>query len=212
MKERVNNQTLGEEIANAVTHGLGALLAIAGTAVAIVYACLKSDAMGIVSTSIYGFSLIVLYVISTLYHSLAHNMAKRVFRVMDHCSIFLLIFGTYTPITLSLIRGALGWTLFGICLAITVVGITFNAIDLKKWEKISVALYVAMGWMIIFAIKPIYDKVYAKGLMYLVAGGVFYTVGVIFYKMKSKYMHPLWHLFVLAGSIFHYFFILFYAL
>lgn len=212
MIERVNNQTLGEEIANAITHGLGALLAIAATVVAIVYACFVSDAIGIVSAAIYGFTLIVMYVNSTIYHSLANNRAKKVFRIMDHCSIFLLIFGTYTPISLSLIRGWFGWTLFGICLGLTILGIVFNSIDLKRWEKASLVLYVAMGWMAVFIIKPIFQLVSLKGIIYLILGGVFYTVGIIFYKMKSRYMHPLWHLFVIGGSVFHFFFILYYVL
>ena len=210
--ERVNNQTLGEEIANAVTHGIGALLAIAATVVAIVYACFNSDALGIVSAAIYGFTLVVMYVNSTIYHSLANNKAKRVFRVMDHCSIFLLIFGTYTPIALSLIRGWFGWTLFGVCLGITIIGIVFNSVDLKKWEKASLVLYVAMGWMAVFIIKPMLELVPLKGMLYLILGGVLYTVGIIFYKMKFRYTHQLWHLFVIGGSVFHFFFILFYAL
>lgn len=212
MTEKVNNQTLGEEIANAVTHGLGTLLAIAATAVAIVYACFVSDALGIVSVSIYGFTLTLMYINSTIYHSLANNRAKKVYRILDHCSIFLLIFGTYTPIALSLIRGWFGWTVFGVLLALTVLGVVFNSIDLKKWEKASLILYIAMGWLAVFIIKPIYDIVGIMPMIYLILGGVFYTVGVIFYKLKIKYMHPLWHLFVIGGSVFHYFFVLFYAL
>ncbi len=211
--ERVNDQTLGEEIANAVSHGVGALLSIAGTAVAIVYACFHSDTMGIVSASLFGFSLILLYLISALYHSLANNLAKKVFRVLDHCSIFILILGTITPVALSLIRGALGWTLFGINAGVTVVGIVFNAIDLKRWHKVSLVLYVLMGWSVLLAIRPILSKVPASGLWFLIGGGVLYTVGIIFYKMKHhRYMHYVWHLFVLGGSILHYFFVLFYAL
>ncbi|MBE7053973.1 MAG: hemolysin III family protein [Ruminococcaceae bacterium] len=212
MTDKTNNQTLGEEIANAITHGLGALLAIAATAVAIVYSCFVSDALGIVSSAIYGFTLIVMYVNSTIYHSLKNNKAKRVFRIFDHCSIFLLIFGTYTPIALSLIRGWLGWTVFGVLLTLTILGVVFNSINLKKWEKASLVLYLLMGWMAIFILKPIFDAVGINGMLFLILGGVFYTVGVIFYKLKIRYMHPLWHLFVIGGSTFHYFFILFYAL
>ncbi len=212
MIEKVNNQTLGEEIANAVTHGLGTLLAIAATVVAIVYACFVSDALGVVSASIYGFTLTLMYINSTIYHSLANNKAKRVYRILDHCSIFLLIFGTYTPIALSLIRGWLGWTVFGVLLTLTVLGVVFNSINLKKWEKASLVLYIIMGWMAIFILKPIYEETGIGGMFYLVLGGLFYTVGIIFYKLKIKYMHPLWHLFVIGGSIFHYFFVLFYAL
>lgn len=213
MQTSVNNQTLGEEIANAISHGIGELLSVAGAAVAIVYACFVSDAIGIVSSSIYGFSLILLYAVSTIYHSLANNRAKTVFRILDHCSIFVLILGTDTPVYLSLIRGALGWTLFGITTALTALGIVLNSIDLKKFTKISMILYVLMGWMVVVAFWQIMKIVPAKGIALLVAGGICYTIGIIFYKMKkTKFMHSVWHLFVLGGSVLHYFFVLFYAL
>ncbi|MCI5969863.1 MAG: hemolysin III family protein [Oscillospiraceae bacterium] len=213
MQTSVNNQTLGEEIANAISHGIGELLSVAGAAVAIVYACFVSDAIGIVSSSIYGFSLILLYAVSTIYHSLANNRAKTVFRILDHCSIFVLILGTDTPVYLSLIRGALGWTLFGITTALTALGIVLNSIDLKKFTKISMILYVLMGWMVVVAFWQMMKIVPAKGIALLVAGGICYTIGIIFYKMKkTKFMHSVWHLFVLGGSVLHYFFVLFYAL
>lgn len=213
MQTSVNNQTLGEEIANAISHGIGELLSVAGAAVAIVYACFVSDAIGIVSSSIYGFSLILLYAVSTIYHSLANNRAKMVFRILDHCSIFVLILGTDTPVYLSLIRGALGWTLFGITTALTALGIVLNSIDLKKFTKISMILYVLMGWMVVVAFWQMMKIVPAKGIALLVAGGICYTIGIIFYKMKkTKFMHSVWHLFVLGGSVLHYFFVLFYAL
>ena len=140
-------------------------------------------------------------------------MAKRVFRVMDHCSIFLLICGTYIPICLSLIGGAKGWTYFGIITGLTVLGIVFNAIDMHKWMKISVVIYILMGWIIILDFRTIIAKTAGHGLWFLIGGGVAYTVGVIFYRMKNKkYMHYIWHLFVLAGSILHYIYILFYVI
>ena len=213
MQTRVNNQTLGEEIANAISHGIGELLSIAGAAVAIVYACFVSDAIGIVSAAIYGFSLILLYAVSTIYHSLANNRAKRVFRILDHCSIFMLILGTDTPVYLSLIRGALGWTFFGITVFLTVLGIVLNSINIKKFAKISMVLYVLMGWLVVVTFGKILSIVPPEGIALLVSGGVCYTIGIIFYKMKKiKFMHSVWHLFVLGGSVLHYFFVLFYAL
>ena len=213
MQTRVNNQTLGEEIANAISHGIGELLSIAGAAVAIVYACFVSDAIGIVSASIYGFSLILLYAVSTIYHSLANNRAKAVFRVLDHCSIFVLILGTDTPVYLSLIRGALGWTLFGITAFLTALGIVLNSINIKKFTKISMVLYVLMGWLVVIAFGKMLKIVPSEGIALLVSGGICYTIGIIFYKMKkTRFMHSVWHLFVLGGSVLHYFFVLFYAL
>lgn len=213
MQTRVNNQTLGEEIANAISHGIGELLSIAGAAAAIVYACFVSDAIGIVSASIYGFSLILLYAVSTIYHSLANNRAKAVFRVLDHCSIFVLILGTDTPVYLSLIRGALGWTLFGITAFLTALGIVLNSINIKKFTKISMVLYVLMGWLVVIAFGKMLKIVPSEGIALLVSGGICYTIGIIFYKMKkTRFMHSVWHLFVLGGSVLHYFFVLFYAL
>lgn len=208
---KFNNQSVGEEIGNAVTHGIGALLAIAGTTILIIRACFYSDAMGIVSASIYGFTMILLYTFSTLYHSLTSYKAKRVFQVFDHCTIFLLILGTYTPICLNVLRGAWGWVLFGINAGCTVIGIVFNCIDLKKWHKASLVLYIIMGWSIVMAVKPAINSIPWQGLLYILAGGIAYTAGVIFYKSTKKYMHFVWHFFVLAGSILQYFGILFYC-
>ena len=205
-------QTLGEEIANAVSHGVGSLLAIAACVIVIVKSAFTSTAIGVVSACIYGASLILLYTFSSLYHSLTNIKAKAVFRIFDHCSIFFLILGTYTPICLNMIKGGLGWTLFGINAFCTVVGIVFNSISLKKFAKPSVVLYLAMGWSVIISIKRVIEIIPASGMVFLVIGGLCYTIGVIFYKAKKiKYMHFVWHLFVLSGSIMHYFFILFYC-
>ncbi len=205
-------QTLGEEIANAVSHGVGSLLAIAACVIVIVKSAFTSTAIGVVSACIYGSSLILLYTFSSLYHSLTNIKAKAVFRIFDHCSIFFLILGTYTPICLNMIKGGLGWTLFGINAFCTVVGIVFNSINLKKFAKPSVILYLAMGWSVIISIKRVIEIIPSSGMVFLVIGGLCYTVGVIFYKAKKvKYMHFVWHLFVLGGSIMHYFFILFYC-
>ncbi len=204
-------QTLGEEIANAVSHGVGALLAIAGTVIAVVSAAINTSSIGVVSAALYGASLILLYMFSTLYHSLTNASAKRVFRIFDHCSIFILILGSYIPICLTLIGGALGWVLFGVNAFCTVLGIVFNSINLDRWSKASLVLYLIMGWSIIFSIKPFLAVVDKSGLPLLVLGGICYTLGIIFYKAKPKYMHFIWHLFVLAGSVLQYFFILFYV-
>jgi len=212
-KINFNGQTLGEEIANSVSHGVGALLAIAGTAVMIVTACMTSDAYGIVSAALYGFFTILLYLFSTIYHSLTNTKAKKVFQIFDHCSIFLMILGSYIPICLCLIRGPWGWTLFGITAALSVIGIVFNSIDLKRWHKLSMILYVLMGWSLVFMFNHVIEKVPPRGLVLLVGGGLFYTLGIIFFsKDKVKYMHYIWHLFVLLGTITQYFFILFYVI
>lgn len=209
----VRPQSMGEEIANAITHGVGTLLAIAGCVIAIVYAAAFGDARSVVSAALYGSGLIILYLFSTLYHSLTNPRAKKVFRVFDHCSIFILILSSYIPISLSLLRGALGWTLFGINAGCTVLGIVFNSINLEKWKGISLVLYIIMGWSVVFVCSPVFAAVPTAGIALLVAGGLAYTVGVIFYKLtKYKYMHSIWHLFVLAGSVLHFFFILFYTL
>ena len=204
-------QTIGEEIANAVSHGVGELLAIAGAVVAIVMAAIHGTAITVVSASLYGASMILLYLFSTLYHSLTNRSAKRVFRVFDHCSIFILIMGSYIPICLVLIGGALGWTLFGINAFCTVLGIVFNSINLERWSKPSVVLYVIMGWSVIIGAKSVISAVDAAGIALLVGGGAAYTAGIIFYKARKKYMHFVWHIFVLAGTVLHYFFMLFYC-
>lgn len=204
-------QTIGEEIANAVSHGVGELLAIAGAVVAIVTAAIHGTAITVVSASLYGASMILLYLFSTLYHSLTNRSAKRVFRVFDHCSIFILIMGSYIPICLVLIGGALGWTLFGINAFCTVLGIVFNSINLERWSKPSVVLYVIMGWSVLIGAKSVISAVDAAGIALLVGGGAAYTAGIIFYKARRKYMHFVWHIFVLAGTVLHYFFILFYC-
>ena len=210
MVKKYGIQTIGEEIANSVSHGVGALLGIAGTAILVVFAALKSDAMGIVAAAIYGFSLIVLHTMSTLYHSLTNNKAKKVFQVLDHCSIFLLILGTYTPISLCLIGGTPGITLFLINLSITALGVVLNSVNMKKWHKLSMVFYLLMGWSIVFFFKYI-PPVPAGGIALVLSGGISYTVGIIFYNMKKqKFMHFIWHLFVLCGSLLHYFFVLFY--
>lgn len=206
MVEAKKRYSLGEEIFNSVSHGAGSLLAIAGTAVLIVFTAIYSDARAVVSASIYGASLIILYTMSTLYHAITNNKAKSFFRIMDHDTIFLLIAGTYTPYTLVTLNGVLGWTLFGIVWGAAILGILLNSINLEKFKKISMVCYVMMGWVIIFAIKPMIKNLSVMPLAFLLIGGIFYTVGIIFYAVKRvKYFHSVWHLFTIAGSIFHYF-------
>ncbi|MBQ2932669.1 MAG: hemolysin III family protein [Clostridia bacterium] len=210
---KFNNQCIGEEIANAVSHGIGTLLSIAGTVIAIIYACFHGDAMSVVAASLYGAGLIILYLSSTLYHSLTNIKAKKVFQVFDHCSIFVLILCSYIPISLSLVRGALGWSLFGVNAACAVIGIVLNSISVKKFQKISMVLYILMGWSVVFVAPPVLSKIPFRGIMLLLAGGLSYTGGIVFFALKKpRYMHSVWHLFVLAGSVLQYFTFLFYAL
>ena len=212
-KVNFTGQSLGEEIANSVSHGVGALLAIAGTAVMIATACITSDTIGVVSAALYGFFTILLYLFSTLYHSITNTRAKKVFQIFDHCSIFLMILGSYIPLCLCLIRGFIGWALFGVTAILSIVGIVFNSIDLKKWHRLSMILYVIMGWSAVFVFGEVLAKVPLKGIILLVGGGVSYTLGIIFFnKDKIQYMHYVWHLFVLMGTILQYFFILFYVI
>lgn len=211
IKER--SQTIGEEIANAISHGTGAALAAAGTVIMIIRAAMISSPMSVVSASLFGASLIILYTFSALYHSITNDTGKRVLRIFDHCSIFLLILGSYIPISLCLVQGAFGWVLFGINSICAIVGITLNAINLERWKKLSMVLYIVMGWSIIMSVKTVISVMEPAGLTLLAAGGVLYTLGILFYKMKNvKYMHFIWHLFVLGGSVLHFFCILNYVL
>lgn len=205
-----NRYTLGEEIFNSISHGAGTLLSVGGTVVLIIFSAICSDAWAVVSSAIYGASLIILYTMSTLYHAITNEKAKKFFRIMDHNTIFFLIAGTYTPITLSILGGALGWVLFGIVWGAAIIGIVFNSIDLEKFSKPSIVCYILMGWVVIFAIKPLIDATTPFFLTFLLLGGVFYTIGIIFYAIKKiKYFHSVWHLFTVAGSAFHFFAILF---
>ena len=205
--------TLGEEIFSAVTHGVGALLSVAALVLMIVRAAQHKDAYAVVSAAIFGASLILLYTMSTLYHALAPAAAKRVFRIFDHTTIFLLIAGTYTPYLLVTLRGALGWTLFGILWGLTVLGVVMDSIFLEKFHRIEQILYIAMGWCILVSGKTLIANLALPGILLLFAGGLFYTGGILFYRAKKiRYMHSIWHLFVLAGSICQFFSIYLYVL
>lgn len=205
--------TKGEEIFNSVTHGIGSLLSVAGTSVLVTLAALRGSAFAAAAFAVYGFSLIVLYTMSTLYHAFPMPGVKRVFRVFDHSTIFLLIAGSYTPFTLVLLRGSSsGLAVFSAVWGAAILGMVLNAINLVRFEKLSMVLYVVMGWAAV-SILPEIAAALGSGLSLLVAGGVSYTVGIVFYAMrKVRYMHGVWHLFVLAGSILHYFCVLLYVL
>lgn len=200
-----NRYTLAEEIFNSVTHGIGALLSIAALVILVAYASIQGDAWRIVSFSIYGFTLFFLYLSSTLYHCIFHEKAKRILRVFDHSSIFLLIAGSYTPITLVAMRGTWGWILFTVVWTIALIGIILKSIGLEKMKRVSLFLYIFMGWLIIIALKPMLTMI-PKGLFpWLLAGGLIYTSGVIFYAWKKiPFNHGIWHLFVLGGSTVHF--------
>lgn len=202
-----------EEIANAVTHGIGALLSAAALALLVVFASMYGNAWSIVSFSIYGATLILLYLFSTLYHSFQNPRVKAIFKILDHSAIYLLIAGTYTPFTLVTLRGALGWTIFGIIWGLAVLGIVLKAFFVKRFKLLSTISYVLMGWVIIIAMKPLISSLPMNGVILLVSGGILYTVGAIFYMWKKlPYNHAVFHLFVLGGSICHFSSILFYVL
>ena len=202
-------QSLGEEISNAVSHGVGAVFSLIGMIILIALSIKNGSAAGLVSAIFYGTALIILYSVSTIYHSLTHPTAKKVFQILDHCSIFLLISGTYAPISLVMMGGKIGYSLLIVNTSCAVLGIVLNAINIKKFKTLSMLLYVIMGWMCMFTLKPLIEAAPHGTLWLLVAGGVAYTFGIIFYKIKKiKYMHFVWHLFVLLGSFLHYFFVL----
>ncbi len=204
-------QSVGEEIANAVSHGVGFALSLAAAPILIVRA-VGQDGVGLIGGSVFAASMALLYLSSTLYHALPRSRAKRVFRVIEHSGIYLLIAGTYTPFTLGVLRGAWGWALLGAVWSLAVLGTLFTAWGGLKHGAASTALYVAMGWLIVAAVRPLWLHVPAPGLALLLAGGMAYTVGVAFYATKKlPFGHFVWHLFVVAGTTCHFFAVLWYA-
>ncbi len=195
--------SLGEEIFSAVSHGISALFAVAALVLLLVF-CEKTP-KPVVSVSIYGATMILLYTVSTLYHALGLNRAKVVFRSLDHCTIFLLIAGTYTPITLVCLGGAWGWSLFGVVWGAAVLGVVLNAISVERFKKVSMVCYLAMGWVVVIAMKPVMAHLSTVGFWCLLSGGLCYTLGAILYGVGKKipYIHSVFHLFVLAGSVLH---------
>jgi hemolysin III len=203
--------TKGEEIANAITHGIGVFLSIAGLVLLIVFSAFNGTALHVVSFTIFGSSMVILYTSSTLVHALPKGKAKDLFEIFDHSSIYLFIAGTYTPFTLLVIKGSLGWTMFGVIWGLAVAGIIFKAFYVKKFLVTSTILYLLMGWMVVLGWNGITENVAYGGIVLLVAGGLCYTVGTIFYMWRGfKFHHLVWHLFVLAGSICHFFCVLIY--
>jgi hemolysin III len=198
-----------EEIWNAITHGLGALLAIVALVLLVVFAAIYGTVWHVVSFSIFGATLVLLYFASTLYHSFTGPRVKRVFKKFDHMAIFLLIAGTYTPFCLAALQGWMGWTILAIVWTCCVLGIVMKALYIGKKEIISTIAYVVMGWIILFAIKPLYMQISTASFVFLVVGGVSYTAGTFFFLFdRIKYNHSIWHLFVLGGSICHFFSVL----
>jgi len=203
---------LGDILANSITHGVGAGLAIAGAAYLIVVST-RGSAWVVVSCSIFAATLVLVYLCSTLYHSLVRTRARHVFHVLDHGAIYLLIAGTYTPFTLVSLRGPVGWTLFGFVWTLAVAGVIFKSFAVGQFAVASAAVYLVQGWVVIFAVHPLMHALSSRGLMWLGAGGLAYTLGIVFFALdRIPYFHAAWHLFVLAGSVAHYVAILFYVI
>lgn len=194
-----------EERLNAVTHGIGALLSLAGLVVLIAASRLHGDIWHLVSSSIYGTSLVLLYLASTLYHSFSNEKLKYIFKIFDHAAIYLLIAGTYTPFLLVLFRGVLGWTFFGVIWGLALIGVVFQIFFVKRFKILSTVCYILMGWLMLILIKPLVAALPASGLFWLIGGGLLYSVGSLFYLYRwFPYNHMVWHLFVLAGSAAHF--------
>ena len=207
-KIRWSDYELGEELANAITHGVGALLSVWGMVALILRGARMHSPIAVVSAALYGATLFLLYLVSCLYHALTAPGAKRVFRVLDHCTIFLLILGSYIPVTLVLIGSWKGWALFGVNAALAALGVTLTAVDMRRWKKLGMALYIAMGWLVMVALGTVVRSLSPAGVALLIGGGLCYTAGIAFYRRKGrKWMHALWHLCVMAGSFLHFFMI-----
>lgn len=206
-------QSRGEEIANTISHGIGLVAALAATPFLILDAARRGDPGYIVGVSIFAVTMVLLYLASTIYHALHAGKTKRVFRIIEHSAIFLLIAGTYTPFTFGVLRGAWGWTLFGLVWGIAIAGVALKAFEKIPHPVISTGLYLFMGWLILIAANPMYERVPLTGLLWLVAGGVAYTAGVAFFvaDTRLRYGHFIWHLFVMAGTACHYWAVLRYA-
>jgi len=213
MEKLVGRYSVVEEIINASTHGFGILLSIVGLSVLVAFSSLNGSVILIVSCAIFGASLIFSYTSSTLYHAITNEKVKQIFRQFDHAAIYFLIAGTYTPIALVSLGGVWGWTIFSIIWLSAIIGITLKFVYPHRFKKLSVVLYLIMGWFVVIAIQQIMLHMQSGGLWLMLIGGLFYSVGVIFYVWKSlPYNHAIWHLFVLGGSISHYFMVLLYVI
>lgn len=209
----VSRYTRREEFANVATHAAGVLLSIVALILMVVYAVHNGDVYHIVSVSIFGATLILLYLMSTLYHVFRHPTVKHVFRVFDHSCIYLLIAGSYTPFTLVTLRGGWGWTLFGLTWGLALCGIVFKIFFTKRFDILATLTYIALGWLVLIAIKPVLHSIPSGGLAWLVAGGLLYTFGVVFYLWRRiPYHHAIWHLFVMGGSFCHFLAVYYYVL
>jgi len=203
---------LGDILANAITHGIGAVLAVAGAAY-LIAASTRGTARLVVSCSVFAGTLVLVYICSTLYHSLVRTRARHVLHVLDHSSIYLLIAGTYTPFTLISLHGPVGWFLFGVEWSLAVAGVVVKSFAVDRFEVASALVYLFQGWFIVVAVGPLLHAIGWHGLLWLGAGGVAYTLGIVFFALdRLRYFHAAWHLFVLAGSVAHYFAILFYVI
>lgn len=211
--EHVTLRRIEEEIANGVTHGIGLLLSVGGLCALLVLTIARGNVWHVVGCTVYGSSLVILYTASTLYHSFRNPRIKQVLRTVDHAAIFLLIAGTYTPFTLVNLRGPWGWTLFAVVWTLAILGIVGKIIFGHRFEWISLSAYLAMGWLCVIAARPIMDTVPTGALWWLLAGGVAYTVGTIFYAADRRvpYFHAVWHVFVILGSVFHFLAVMFYV-
>lgn len=202
-----------EEVANAITHGIGAALSVAALVILIVFAALKGTPWHVVSFTVYGVSMLLLYISSTLVHGFRDGKAKDLFEIFDHSAIYLFIAGTYTPLMLIVVKGTLGWSIFGIVWGIAILGCAFKAYFVKKFLFMSTIFYILMGWLIVIAWEPLTTNMASGGIILLAIGGLMYTLGTVFYVWRGfPFHHAVWHLFVLAGSILHFFMILFYVL
>jgi hemolysin III len=200
-------------VAHVITHGLGAVLSIAGLTVLVARAAMYGNAWHVTASAIFGASLVMMYAASALFHGIQYPRAKHILRVIDHSLIYVLIAGTYTPFTLITLHGPWGWSLFGVTWGLALFGIVFKIFFTGKFEKLSLAIYLGMGWCAITAVKPLLVALPAGGLILMLAGGLTYSAGVAFYVMERlRYHHAIWHVFVLGGSVFHYFAILFYVI
>jgi len=205
--------SIGEEIANSLTHGAGLVASLVGLPVLVIAAAGRGDSLQVIGCSVFAASLVALYAASTTYHALPASRAKHVLRVVDHVAIYLLIAGTYTPFTLGVLRGAWGWTLFGVVWSLAALGIVFKTVLGFRYPRASTLFYVGMGWLAVVAIRPMTEQMPAAGLAWIAAGGLFYSAGVAFYAWeRQRYSHAVWHLFVLGGSACHFFAVLWYAL
>lgn len=210
---KVNKFSFGEEVANAVTHGVGTILSVAGLAILIVLSSLFGSAWHVVSFTIFGITMVLLYTSSTLLHSLPPGRAKNVFEILDHSAIYFFIAGSYTPLLLIVIQGRAGWTLLGIVWGIAIIGTIFKLFFVKRFVFVSTIIYILMGWLIVFAWPTLVEQLPTAGLVLLISAGLAYTVGAIFYVWRFfKFHHMVWHIFVLAGTILHYLTIVLYVL